>query len=86
MWIYIYKKLPGRAGSWVYGPIGWVEIRGPKKQKKKKQREQSLQEAKLIKWESGERIVRSKKSIERDERILLLVGDYENRDITTYVS
>ena len=49
------------------------------------QREQSLQEAKLIKWESGERIVRSKKSIERDERIQLLVGDYENRDITTYL-
>ena len=49
------------------------------------QREQSLQEAKLIKWESGDTIVRSKKSIERDERIQLLVGDYENRDITTYV-
>ena len=49
------------------------------------QREQSLQEAKLIKWESGDTIVRSKKSIERDERIQLLVGDYENRDITTYL-
>ncbi|KAI6658189.1 hypothetical protein LOD99_15458 [Oopsacas minuta] len=43
------------------------------------QREHSLQEVKLIKWKSGGTIVRSKRSIERDERIQLLVGDYENR-------
>ena len=33
----------------------------------------------------GDTVVRRKKSIEQDERIQLLVGDYENRDITTYL-
>ena len=49
------------------------------------QRKQSLQEAKLIKWESGSTMVHSIKPIERDEHIQLLVGDYGNRDITTYL-
>ena len=49
------------------------------------QREQSLQEAKLIKWEAGSTMVRSKKSIERENRIQLLVADYANRDIETYL-
>ena len=49
------------------------------------QREQSLQEANLIKWEAGSTMVRSKKSIERENRIQLLVADYVNRDIQTYL-
>ena len=33
------------------------------------QREQSLQEATLVKWEAGQRKLASKKSMERNERI-----------------
>ena len=49
------------------------------------QREHSLQEAKLIKWESGDTMVSSKKLIEREEHIQLFVGNYYNRDKTTYL-
>ena len=39
-----------------------------------RQREQSLQEAVLVKWEAGETKKRSKNSIERDSGILALVS------------
>ena len=44
------------------------------------QREQSLQEAVLAKWEAGETKKRSKLSIARDVRILALVADYGSRE------
>ena len=43
------------------------------------QREQSLQEAVLAKWEDGETKKRSKHSIARDARILALGADYESQ-------
>ena len=49
------------------------------------QREQSLQEAVLAKWEAGETKKRSKHSIARDARILALVADYESRDTLSYL-
>ena len=49
------------------------------------QREQSLQEAILVKWETGEIPKVSKLSKSRNERIMSLVADYEYRDIFTYL-
>ena len=50
------------------------------------QREQSIQEATLVKWEAGQRKLASKKSMERNESILALVSDYANRDTITYLN
>ena len=49
------------------------------------QREQSLQEAFVTKWEAGETRVHTKKTVERNERIRALVSDYENRETLTYL-
>ena len=49
------------------------------------QREQSLQEARLAKWEAGVTNFQNKKSIEHNERIKTLVSDYANRDTMTYL-
>ena len=49
------------------------------------QREQSLQEAILTKWETGETRVHTKKEVDRNTRIQALVSDYENRDTLTYI-
>ena len=49
------------------------------------QLEQSLQEAKLAKWESGDVITHSKDSIARSWRIVAIVTDFQNWDIITYL-
>ena len=49
------------------------------------QLEQSLQEAQLSKWESGDVKSHSKDSIARSKRILAIVTDFENRDVITYL-
>ena len=49
------------------------------------QLEQSLQEAKLAKWESGDVISHSKDSIARSKRIVAIVTDFQHRDIITYL-
>lgn len=49
------------------------------------QREQSLQEANLIKWETGATVKKSKRSITTNERILKVVSEYGTRDIMTYL-
>ena len=49
------------------------------------QREQSLQEAFVTKWEAGETRVHTKKTVERNERIRALVSDYENRETLIYL-
>ena len=49
------------------------------------QREQSLHEATLIKWETGEISKPSKKSEARNTRIFTLVEDYHNREILTFL-
>ncbi|KAI6649013.1 hypothetical protein LOD99_6896 [Oopsacas minuta] len=49
------------------------------------QREQSLQEATLARWETGEVPRTSKHSESRNFRILRLVEDYENRENLTYL-
>ena len=49
------------------------------------QREQSLQEATLVKWEAGVRKVQSKNSMERNARIHAIVSDYANRKFTNYL-
>ena len=49
------------------------------------QREQSFQEATLVKWEAGQRKLASKKSMERNARIRTLVSDFANRDTATYL-
>ena len=50
------------------------------------QREQSLHEAFVTKWEAGERRVHTKKTVEHNERIRALVSDYENRETLTYLN
>ena len=49
------------------------------------QHEQSLQEATLVRWETGEVPRTSKHSESRNLRILRLVEDYDNREILTYL-
>ena len=49
------------------------------------QLEQSLQEAVLTKWESGEAIVRSKQSIARSKRLITIVSDFGNREPISYL-
>ena len=49
------------------------------------QREQSLQEAKLVRWETGEMPKTSKQSESRNLRLLTLVEEYNNRKILTYL-
>ena len=44
------------------------------------QLEQSLQEAMLTKWESGEVMIHSKQSIVRSKRIITIVSDFANRE------
>ena len=43
-----------------------------------------MQEAILVKWESGALPKLSKLSKYRNDRIMSLVANYENRDILTY--
>ena len=49
------------------------------------QREQSLQEANLVKWEAGEKSKISKLSETRNERILTLVEGYYSRETLAYL-
>ena len=49
------------------------------------QREQSLQEAKLVRWETGEMPKTSKQSESRNLRLLTLVEDYNNRETLTFL-
>ena len=49
------------------------------------QREQSLQEAILAKWEAGEVIHPSKLSQVRNERVESIVSNYHNREILAYL-
>lgn len=49
------------------------------------QREQSMQEALLAKWEEGDAKKFSKPSIACDDRILELVRHYETRKTLTYL-
>ena len=46
------------------------------------QREQSLQEANVVKWEAGE-ISKSRET--RNERIFNIVSKYENREMLSYL-
>ena len=47
--------------------------------------EQSLQEARLTKWESGDVIRDTKEIIYRSKRIIAIVTYYENRDAISYL-
>ena len=49
------------------------------------QLEQSLQEAVITKWESGEGISQSKQSIARSKRLLTIVSDFGNREPIRYL-
>ena len=49
------------------------------------QREQSLQEANVVKWEAGETSSISKSSETRNERIFNIVSNYENRETLSYL-
>ena len=49
------------------------------------QLEQSLQEAVLTKWESGEAIIQSKQSIARSKRLITIVSDFGNREPICYL-
>ena len=49
------------------------------------QREQSLQEATLVKWETGETSKTSKHSEARNARNLKLVEDYHKREILQFL-
>ena len=49
------------------------------------QREQSLQEANVVKWEAGEISSISKSSETRNERIFNIVSNYENRETLSYL-
>ena len=49
------------------------------------QLEQSLQEARLSKWESGDVISHSRDYIARGKRIVAIATDFQNRDTITYL-
>ena len=49
------------------------------------QLEQSLQEAVLTKWESGEAIIQSKQSIAKSTRLITIVSDIGNREPICYL-